>query len=135
MSRSTDPSGTPAFCSRILEVMSSEAFDLGHGITVHKTCSVGWAAYPWCRRAHEAICAEEAIELADAALYRAKTQGRNRGVGIVATDAAAVSREQLNLHMLRQATSPLVQTIETPCPVNFGGATLPVAAHAAKASG
>ena len=53
MSRSTDPSGTPAFCSRILEVMSSEPFDLGHGIAVRKTCSVGWAAYPWCRRAYE----------------------------------------------------------------------------------
>jgi len=41
MSRSADPSGTPAFCSRILEVISSEPFDLGRGITVTKTCSVG----------------------------------------------------------------------------------------------
>ena len=81
MSRSTDPSGTPAFCSRILEVMAAEPFDLGHGITVRKTCSVGWAAYPWSRGAFEAICAEESIALADAALYRAKALGRNQGVG------------------------------------------------------
>jgi len=131
MSRSTDPSGTPAFCSRILGVMASEPFDLGHGITVRKTCSVGWAAYPWCRRVYEAICAEEAIELADAALYLAKSQGRNRGVGIVATDAAASSPEQIDLRTLRQATCPLVETIETPCPV-ASLATVPrSAAHAA----
>jgi diguanylate cyclase (GGDEF)-like protein len=131
MSRSTDPSGTPAFCSRILEVMSSEPFDLGHGIRVHKTCSVGWAAYPWCRRAYEAMCAEEAIELADAALYRAKSQGRNRGVGMVATDAAALSPEQIDLRTLRQTNCPLVKTIETPCPVPSFAATPLSAAHAA----
>jgi len=131
MSRSTDPSGTPAFCSRILEVMSSEPFDLGHGISVHKTCSVGWAAYPWCRRAYEAMCAEEAIELADAALYRAKSQGRNRGVGMVATDAAALSPEQIDLRTLRQTNCPLVKTIETPCPVTSFAATPLSAAHAA----
>ena len=89
MSRSTDPAGTPAFCSRILQVMASEPFDLGHGISVRKTCSVGWAAYPWSRSAFEALCAEESIALADAALYRAKALGRNQGVGIVATDAAS----------------------------------------------
>jgi len=134
MSRSTDPSGTPAFCSRILEVMASEPFDLGHGITVRKTCSVGWAAYPWCRRAYEAICAEEAIELADAALYRAKSQGRNRGVGIVATAAAASSPEQIDLRTLRQATCPLIETVETPCPVaSFAAAPLSAAHAASKA--
>ena len=53
MSRSADPSGIPAFCSRILEVMASEPFDLGHEILVRKTCSVGWAAYPWSRGAFE----------------------------------------------------------------------------------
>jgi diguanylate cyclase (GGDEF)-like protein len=131
MSRSTDPSGTPAFCSRILEVMAAEAFDLGQGITVHKTCSVGWAAYPWCRRAYEAICAEEAIELADAALYRAKAQGRNRGVGIVATEAAASNPREINLQTLRQASSPIVCAIETPCPSSSSSEILLAAAHAA----
>ena len=118
MSRSTDPSGTPAFCSRILEVMSCEPFDLGHGIKVNKTCSVGWAAFPWCRRAYEAICAEEAIELADAALYRAKAQGRNQGVGMVATEAAAQNPEEIDLRTLRQAACGLVRIIETQCPVS-----------------
>jgi diguanylate cyclase (GGDEF)-like protein len=116
MSRSTDPSGTPAFCSRVLEVISSEPFDLGHGISVNKTCSVGWAAFPWCRGAYDAICAEESIALADAALYRAKALGRNQGVGIVASDSAGQYASAIDLDSIREGKAPLARTIETPCP-------------------
>lgn len=117
MSRSTDPSGTPAFCSRVLEVIASQPFDLGQGVSVNKTCSVGWAAYPWCRGAYEAICAEESIALADAALYKAKALGRNQGVGIVPTDLAAQDAEKIELRSLREAKPPLARTVETPSPV------------------
>ena len=116
MSRSTDPSGTPAFCSRVLEVMASEPFDLGHGIAVRKTCSVGWAAYPWSRGAFEAICAEESIALADAALYRAKALGRNQGAGIVATDAAGQNPEAIDLMTIRAGNPPFARTVRTECP-------------------
>lgn len=116
MSRSTDPSGTPAFCSRVLEVVSSEPFDLGHGITVRKTCSVGWAPYPWSRSAFEAICAEEAIALADTALYRAKALGRNQGVGILPSDAAIASAEAISLVSLQDCRSPLARIVRTQCP-------------------
>jgi diguanylate cyclase (GGDEF)-like protein len=120
MSRSTDPSGTPAFCSRVLEVMAAEPFDLGHGISVSKTCSVGWAAYPWSRGAYEAICAEESIALADAALYKAKSLGRNRGVGIVATDAASQNPEAVDLVSVCTGNGPLARMIRTECPGSEG---------------
>jgi len=124
MSRSTDPWGTPAFCSRVLEVISSEPFDLGHGIVVRKTCSVGWAAYPWCRTAYEAICAEESIALADAALYRAKANGRNQGVGIVSNDSAAKNSDLITLSSIREGKPPLARMIETACPVADPAATV-----------
>jgi diguanylate cyclase (GGDEF)-like protein len=120
MSRSADPSGIPAFCSRILEVMGSEPFDLGHGITVKKTCSVGWAAYPWSRGAFEAICVEESIALADAALYRAKALGRNQGVGIVETDAAGENPEAINLMSVKEGSPPLARTVRTEFPGRHG---------------
>lgn len=113
MSRSTDPSGTPAFCKRVLEIISSEAFDLGHGIMVRKTCSIGWAAYPWCRDAYEALCAEESIALADAALYRAKSLGRNQGIGIVASGAAGQDLSVIDLASVREINSPLARSIST----------------------
>jgi diguanylate cyclase (GGDEF)-like protein len=116
MSRSADPSGIPAFCSRVLEVIAAEPFDLGQGIRVKKTCSVGWAAYPWSRGAFEAICAEESIVLADAALYRAKALGRNQGVGIAAADAASQNPEAINLESVREGNPPLARTIRTECP-------------------
>lgn len=116
MSRSTDPSGTPAFCIRVLEVMSADPFDLGHGIVVRKTCSVGWAAYPWSRSAYEALCAEESIALADAALYRAKALGRNQGVGIVPGEGATRKPEAINLISLRDGEPPLARIIRTSCP-------------------
>ena len=116
MNRSTDPSGTPAFCSRILEGMASEPFDLGHGILVRKTCSVGWAPYPWCRGAYEAICAEEVIALADTALYRAKGMGRNQGVGILPNDSASTDGSKITLESLQGCAPTLTRVIVTPCP-------------------
>lgn len=116
MSRSTDPSGTPAFCSRVLEIMSAEPFDLGHDISVRKTCSVGWAAYPWSRNGFEALCAEESIVLADAALYRAKALGRNQGIGIVPSDAGNRNPEAINLYAVREENSTLARSVRTACP-------------------
>ena len=117
MSRSTDPAGTPGFCGRILEVMAATPFDLGHGIAVRKTCSVGWAAFPWYRGAYEAICAEESIALADAALYRAKALGRNVGVGIVPSDGAVRNPQAITVKSVEEINSRLCRIVLTQCPV------------------
>jgi diguanylate cyclase (GGDEF)-like protein len=122
MSRSTDPVGTPAFCGRILDIVASEAFDLGHGVSVRKTCSVGWAPFPWSRNAYEAICAEEAIELADTALYRAKAGGRNQGVGILPGDGAAAAPHAITLEALQNDAGVLTRTVRVQNP-SLGGRT------------
>jgi diguanylate cyclase (GGDEF)-like protein len=111
MSRSTDPFGTPAFCERVLEIMAAEAFDLGNGVRVRKTCSVGWAPFPWSRGAYEAVCAEEIIELADTALYRAKSGGRNQGVGILPGDGALAAPHLITLQTLQNDKGALTRTV------------------------
>jgi len=112
MSRSADPAGIPAFCERILDVIASQPFDLGHGVHVRKTCSVGWAPFPWSRGAYEAVCAEETIELADAALYRAKAGGRNQGVGILPGDGAIAAPHSITLEALRDDQSILTRIVK-----------------------
>ena len=112
MSRSADPAGTPAFCERILDVMASEIFDLGHGVCVRKTCSVGWAPFPWSRGAYQALCAQETIELADAALYRAKAAGRNQGIGILPGDGALATPRAITLEALQNDRGVLTRTVK-----------------------
>ncbi len=112
MSRSADPAGTPAFCERILDIMASEPFDLGHGVRVRKTCSVGWAPFPWSRAAYEAVCAEETIELADTALYRAKAEGRNQGIGILPGDGAIATPQAIALEALQNDNGVLTRIVK-----------------------
>ncbi|OLD18255.1 MAG: hypothetical protein AUI85_05305 [Acidobacteriales bacterium 13_1_40CM_3_55_5] len=113
MSRAADRSGTPVFCSRILDVMASAPFDLLGGVKVRKTCSIGWSPYPWCESAYEAICAEEVIELADTALYLAKSLGRNQSVGFLPSDDAIRSPERISIETLREQRSNLIRVIRT----------------------
>ncbi len=111
MSRSAGRPGMAVFCSRILDVMASEPFELSKGIKVRMTCSVGWAPFPWCSNAFEAICAEEALELADSALYLAKSLGRNQSVGLVPSDVAIASPDRITLENLRDERSELVKIV------------------------
>ena len=113
MSRSADRAGTAVFCGRILDMMASEPFHLSNGVKVQKTCSVGWAPYPWSEDAYEAVIAEEVIELADMALYRAKALGRNQCLGFLPSDAALASPEKISMERLRDDRSGLIKIVKT----------------------
>ena len=57
------------------------AFELPRGVSLHKTISIGYAAFPQDVLRPQDGTWEEAVELADARLYEAKRAGRNRAVG------------------------------------------------------
>ncbi len=113
MSRAADRAGTAVFCSRILEMMASEPFQLSNAVRLRKTCSIGWAPYPWSENAYEALIADEVIELADIALYRAKALGRNQCVGLLPSDTALASPGKINMAMLRDPGAGLIKVART----------------------
>lgn len=66
---------------RIRSRVESYAFDLGNGQTLHKTCSVGFASFPFHRLDPGRMAWEKVLEVADQCLYAAKAMGRNTWVG------------------------------------------------------
>jgi len=61
-------------------------FDLGDGVTLKKSCSIGYACFPFIPQSPRALGWHEVVEIADIALYAAKRAGRNGWVGISATE-------------------------------------------------
>jgi diguanylate cyclase (GGDEF)-like protein len=76
--------------SRILKAVNSAEFDLGNERHLARSCSVGWAAFPWLPPACSDLSVEEVLRLADRGLYLAKQGGRNQAVGMIAATNAPV---------------------------------------------
>ena len=67
---------------RIERMMGKEPFDIGPGKKLPRTCSVGFATFPFYVDNPTSVPLDAVLELADLALYRAKQTGRNRAVGV-----------------------------------------------------
>lgn len=76
--------------SRIEGMMGKEPFDIGDGKKLPRTCSVGFATFPFYADNPTTVPLDAVIELADLALYRAKQTGRNRAVGVSPQKGAPV---------------------------------------------
>ena len=84
VSRYTNREEAAALAQRVLDAVGSEPFLLHPaGTSVHRTCSVGWAAFPWHASQPGALSYEQVLGFADQALYQAKQSGRNRAIGML----------------------------------------------------
>ena len=67
---------------KIRAAIAAHEFRLPDGTVLTRTCSVGFAAFPFAPAQPRAVTWETVIDVADAGLYRAKRTGRDRWVGI-----------------------------------------------------
>jgi|ERR1022692_184526 diguanylate cyclase (GGDEF)-like protein len=86
--RSADRGDGALLASRIMKSVNGKEFDLGNERRLARSCSVGWAAFPWLPPACSDLSVDEVLRLADRGLYIAKQQGRNHAVGLVPTTNA-----------------------------------------------
>jgi diguanylate cyclase (GGDEF)-like protein len=84
VSRYTDRNEAELLAQRVLSAVADTPFSLGgSGETMYRTCSLGWAAFPWFPADPQAVSYEEVLTLADRGLHQAKQGGKNRAVGIL----------------------------------------------------
>ncbi len=83
ISRDADRSRGDVLAGRVMQSVGSDPFDLGNGQKVRRTCSVGWAPFPWYPDSTRTFAFTEVLKLADRAMYLAKQSGRNRSVGVL----------------------------------------------------
>lgn len=84
--RETGEEFLTSFSRRLREKVQDTPFPIGNGKTISITCSLGYVPYPFSIRQPGVLGVEDAITLADRALYYAKNNGRNLGVGVYPGD-------------------------------------------------
>lgn len=84
VSRFTDRTEAELLARRVLAAVADTPFTVGKsGETMSRTCSMGWAAFPWFPLNPHRVSYEEVLSLADRGLNQAKRTGKNRAVGML----------------------------------------------------
>jgi len=106
VSRFANHDEAPLMAERIRKAIESHPFKLIDETVLHKTCSIGFASFPFLPDHPMELSWEQVIDVADHALYAAKKSGRNRSVGLAAN--AATAEEMLH----RRLVSNLKELVE-----------------------
>jgi diguanylate cyclase (GGDEF)-like protein len=109
--RTTDRENASLLCNRVLEAIREIPFDVGNGVEIHKTCSIGWAPFPWLKDDVGRLSIDNVIELADKALYMAKREGRNRSYGMLPAPGAGQAEKSVSIETLRDCPPEHVQIV------------------------
>ncbi|MFP5393800.1 MAG: diguanylate cyclase, partial [Gammaproteobacteria bacterium] len=106
LGRATDRDDARVMAERIRAAVANRGFVLPDGTVLHKTCSIGFACFPFLPCQPRLLSWSEVVELADQALYLVKRSGRNGWAAIYSTPDTCT--EDLFPRLIHQ----LAQTIE-----------------------
>jgi diguanylate cyclase (GGDEF)-like protein len=99
VSRYTDRADAELLARRVLSGIADTPVSLDRvGKKIYRTCSLGWAAFPWFTDNPRALTYEEVLTLADRGLNRAKQAGKNRAVGMLPASGKAQAITVAGLH-------------------------------------
>ena len=103
VSRYTDRREAEILAARVMEAVGERPYEVNAlGDTIRRTCSIGWAAFPWLEDGADALGHEDVLNLADRGLQQAKTSGKNRAIGMIPTQDGAVqaSRDKVDANQM-----------------------------------
>jgi len=89
VAREADRRNAETIAERLRTAVSAWDFDLPGGVRLRRTCSVGFACYPYLRDRPQMLGWTDVVDLADSQLFRAKGSGRNAWAGLHGSDSAA----------------------------------------------
>lgn len=82
IARFTDRSSASELAERLRVAVEQHSFDIGQGNFITKTCSIGYASYPFLIDQPECLDWDRVVDIADHCLYAAKKSNRNAWVGL-----------------------------------------------------
>lgn len=93
--KKTEPDFVHIFAKRLLESVEQHRFDLGDGVQIRKTCSIGYTVFPFYAEHPDYLSFEQGVMVADMAMYHAKHSGRNQAVFLCEADKMPADEDVL----------------------------------------
>jgi diguanylate cyclase (GGDEF)-like protein len=101
VSRNTNRKVADALALRVLEAVRRIPFAVSSEVEMRRTCSIGWAAFPWLEENAGEVGYEWVLSLADRALSHAKKAGKDRVIGVAPSGEESSPLPAQNVRHLR----------------------------------
>ena len=109
IARFTERNNAPELAERLRQAVENHDFVIEENKILKKTCSIGFACYPFSTQDTKALTWQQVVDVADHCMYAAKKSSRNAWVGLY----AKTNKRDVDLFTaVIEKTQPLIQSNE-----------------------